>query len=145
MPSTPISEWEYKLHLFHFNTLRPRQNGRHFPGDILKWIFLNKIVWISINIEVCSWGLFNDIPSLVQIMTWRRPGDKTLSEPRMGSVLTHICVSRPQWVKHMHPCAWSVSKDTVHVLYVIINGSPCIRHFNFNITRCTTTLLTWNV
>ena len=24
------------------NTLRPRQNGRHFPDDILKWIFLNE-------------------------------------------------------------------------------------------------------
>ena len=32
------------------NTLRPRQNGRHFPDDIFKWIFLNQNVWISINI-----------------------------------------------------------------------------------------------
>ena len=31
-------------------TLRPRQNGRHFPDDIFKWIFLNENVWISINI-----------------------------------------------------------------------------------------------
>ena len=27
-----------------FNTLRPRQNGRHFPDDIFKWIFLNENV-----------------------------------------------------------------------------------------------------
>ena len=33
-------------------------------------------------------------------MAWRRPGDKPLSEPRMVSVLTHICVTRPQWVNH---------------------------------------------
>ena len=26
----------------YFNTLRPRQNGRHFPDDIFKSIFLNK-------------------------------------------------------------------------------------------------------
>ena len=26
------------------NTLRPRQNGRHFPDDIFKWIFLNENV-----------------------------------------------------------------------------------------------------
>ena len=32
-------------------------------------------------------------------MAWRRPGDKSLSEPRMESLLTHICVTRPQWVK----------------------------------------------
>ena len=31
------------------NTLRPRQNGRHFPDVIFKWIFLNENVWISID------------------------------------------------------------------------------------------------
>ena len=40
----------------------------------------------------------NNIPSLVQIMAWRRPGDKPLSEPIMVSSLTHTCVTRPQWV-----------------------------------------------
>ena len=32
-------------------------------------------------------------------MAWRRPGDKPLSEPMMVCLLTHICVTRPQWVK----------------------------------------------
>ena len=40
-----------------------------------------------------------NIPALVQIMAWRRPGDKPLSEPMMISLPTHICVTRPQWVK----------------------------------------------
>ena len=40
----------------------------------------------------------NNIPALVQIMAWRRPGDKPVSEPMMFSVLTYICVTRPQWV-----------------------------------------------
>ena len=31
-------------------------------------------------------------------MEWRRPGDKPLSKPIMVSSLTHICVTRPQWV-----------------------------------------------
>ena len=31
-------------------------------------------------------------------MIWRRPGDKPLFEPMMVSLLTHICVTRPQWV-----------------------------------------------
>ena len=43
-------------------------------------------------------GPINIIPALVQIMAWRRPGDKPLSEPMMVSLLTHICVTRPQWV-----------------------------------------------
>ena len=33
-----------------------------------------------------------------QIMAWRQPGDKPLSEPLMVNLLTHICVTRPQWV-----------------------------------------------
>ena len=32
-------------------------------------------------------------------MAWHQPGDKPLSEPMLVFVLTHICVTRPQWVK----------------------------------------------
>ena len=32
-------------------------------------------------------------------MAWRRSGDKPLSKPMMVSLPTHICVTRPQWVK----------------------------------------------
>ena len=87
-----------------FNTLRPRQNGRHFPDDILKWIFLNENVWITIEIslKIVPKGQINNILALVQIMAWRRPGDKPLSESMMVSLLTHIhvCVTRPQWVNY---------------------------------------------
>ena len=31
-------------------------------------------------------------------MAWRRSGDMPLSEPMMTSLLTHICVTQPQWV-----------------------------------------------
>ena len=80
------------------NTLRPRQNGRRFPDDIFKCIFMNENVWILIKISVkfVPKGPINDIPSLVQIMAWRRSGDKPLSEPMMVSLLTHICVTRRQ-------------------------------------------------
>ena len=36
-------------------------------------------------------------------MAWRRPGDKPLSEPMVVRLLTHICVTRPQWVKATGP------------------------------------------
>ena len=83
------------------NTLRPRQDGRHFPDDIFKWIFLNGNVWIAIKISLkfVPKGSVNNIPPLVQIMAWRRPGDKPLFEPMMVNLLTHMCVTRPQWVK----------------------------------------------
>ena len=86
--------------MFWLKTLRPRQNGRHFPDDIFKWIFLNENVWISINISLkfVPRGPINNIPTLVQVMAWRRPGDKPLSEPMMVRLPAHICVTRPQWV-----------------------------------------------
>ena len=86
---------------YAFNTLRPRQNGRHLPDDTFKWIFLNENVWISINISLkfVPRGLINNIPTLVQVMAWRRLGDKPLSEPMMVRLPTHICVTLPPWVK----------------------------------------------
>ena len=83
-----------------FNTLRPRQNGRHFADDIFKCIFLNENVWIpnKISLKFVPKGPINNIPAMVQIKAWRRPGDKPLSEPMVVSLPTHICVTRPQWV-----------------------------------------------
>ena len=89
--------------------LRLRQNGRHFPEDILRCIFLNENVWIAIKFskKFVPKGLINNIPALVQIMAWHRPGAKPLSEPMLVSLLTHICVTPPQWVK--------VGKDILHL------------------------------
>ena len=88
------------------NTLRPRQDGRHFADDIFKCIFLNENALIAnkISLKFVSKGPITNIPSLVQLMAWRRPGDKSLSEPMMVSLPTHICVTRPQWVKCLRRC-----------------------------------------
>ena len=86
---------------FLLNTLRTRQNGRHFTDDIFKRIFLYENIGISIKIllKFVPNDPINNIPALVQIMAWRRPGDKPLSETMLVILLTHICVTRPQWVK----------------------------------------------
>ena len=68
---------------------------------IFKCIFLDENVWISIKISLkfvpnCP---IDNIPALVQIMACHRPDNKSLSEPMMVSLLMHICVTRPQWVK----------------------------------------------
>ena len=93
------------------NTLRPRQNRRHFADDIFKCIFLNENVWIAIKISLkfVPNGPINNISALVQIMAWRRLGDKPLSEPRMISSPTHICVTRPQWVNRKRLTAYVAS------------------------------------
>ena len=94
------------------NTWRPTQNGRRFADDVFKCIFLNANVCISfkISLKFVPRVPINNIPVLVQIMAWRRPGDKPLSEPMMVSLLIHICVTRPQWVKIAEPIIrhWSI-------------------------------------
>ena len=64
------------------NTLSPGQNGHYFT-DIFKCFFLKENVWISIKIsrKFVPKGPINNIPALVQMMAWRRPGDKPLPEP----------------------------------------------------------------
>ena len=73
-------------------TLRPRQNEPQFPGNIFKCIYFNENVWvfIKISLEFVPKGPINNIPALVQITAWWRPGDKPLSEPMMVSLLTHM-------------------------------------------------------
>ena len=96
-PSSSNVTWFSRL-----NTLGPRQNGRHFADDTFKRIFLNENVRISIKIslKIVPKGPINNIPALVQIMAWHRPGDKPLSEPMMTRLPSLICVTRPQWVNN---------------------------------------------
>ena len=67
------------------NTLRPRQNcchffRRHFHMHFSQWIWK---VSINISLKFVPKGPINSISALVEIMAWRRPGDKPLSEPMM--------------------------------------------------------------
>ena len=109
----------------HINTLRSRQNGRHFADDTFKYIFLNENVIISakISLKFVPEGPINNIPALVQIMAWRRPGDKPLSEPVIVSLLTHICVSRLQWVNMQH--------SPVPLIRLASTGLPTITEFQY--------------
>ena len=80
------------------NTLRPRQNGCHFADDTFKPIFLNENIRISpkISLKFVPKGPINNIPALVQIMAWRRPGGKPLFEAMV------VSFARPQWVNKHH-------------------------------------------
>ena len=80
--------------------------GRDEIDAISKTTFLNAFsgrnenVWTSlkISLKLVPKVQINNIPALVQVMAWRRPGDKPLSEPMMVNLLTQICASWPQWV-----------------------------------------------
>ena len=105
-----------KIRTLCVNTLRPRQNGRRFADDIFKRIFLNENVSnsITISLKFVAKGPINNNSALVQIMPWRWLGDKPLSERMIVSLLTHICVTRPQCVNMttlgLNHSSWSFLK-----------------------------------
>ena len=86
--------------ILHINTLRPRQDGHHFADDSFTCIFFNEncCILIKFSLKYVCKGPIDNNRALVQIMAWRRSGDKPLSEPMMISISlpTHICVTRPQ-------------------------------------------------
>ena len=86
-------------------------NGCYFPENIFTCIFSNKNKQSSIktSLKFVPEGPINNIPALVQRMAWRWPGDKPLSEPMMVRLLTHICVTWPQWVN-----TWRLEQNGCH-------------------------------
>ena len=90
----------------YINTLRPRRSRRHFADDIFKCILLNEnaLTSIQISLKFIPKGPINNMPALVQIMAWCRPGDKPLSEPMIVSLPTHIRSASPsQTVLYHNP------------------------------------------
>ena len=87
--------YPYALSLTHW--------GLDKMESISQTTFSNEKLWnsIKISLKFVPKGPINNIPALVQMMAWRQPGDKPLSEPMMASVLTHRCVTRSQWVKSL--------------------------------------------
>ena len=87
----------------HIITLTHR--GRDKIAASFLTTFSNAFFWLKMLLLRLKfhWSLFwrgsiNNIPTLVQIMAWRRPGDKLLSETMLVRSPTHVCVTRPQWV-----------------------------------------------
>ena len=71
-----------------------RQTDRRTDGQT-DWT-IHRAAWsqLKISLKSVARGPSNNAPILfVQIMAWRRSGDKPLSEPMMVSLPTHICVT----------------------------------------------------
>ena len=134
------------------HTLRPRQMAAIYPDDILKCIYLNENIWtlIEISLKFVPKGPINNIPALVQIMAWCRPGDKPLSEPMMVSLLTHICVTRPQWFNAEHLCfLWfkyeNAVKQTDYMLVMLLYYNDVIwMPLCLKRTACSTACWDWH-
>ena len=79
--------------------------GWDMMAAVLQMTFSNafswmKKVWISIkfSLKFVPMGSINNKQTLVQKMSWRRTSDQPLSETTVGSLMTYICVTQPQWV-----------------------------------------------
>ena len=93
-----IHFFQASCHPFYSGLIELTHWGWDKMVAIFKCISFNGNVWISIKIspKFVPKGWINNIPALVQILTWCWWVDKQLSAPMM---VTHICVTLPQWVK----------------------------------------------
>ena len=71
----------------------------HFQMHFLEWKCMK---FNKISHKFVSKGPITNIPTLVQIMAWRQPGNKPLSEPMLVSLLMHTYVAWPQCVNIKH-------------------------------------------
>ena len=117
---------------YALNTLGPRQKGCHFADNIFICIFLNENVWISIKNSpkfVLKRPIY-DIPALIQIIAWRRPDDRPLSQPMVVRLPTHVCVTRSQWVLFL----WRIL-ECIHNVQINLYERPIshyIQQFRFH-------------
>ena len=102
IPAKLISgySWLFDLHV-EAETKWLQFSRQHLQMHFLEW----KGISFKISIKFAPKGPINNIPALVQIMAWCRPGDKPLSEPVMVNLLMHIRTwpqwLQPPWVCHM--------------------------------------------
>ena len=77
------------------------------PWSLLSGTWRPRHAWILIkmSLKFVPKVPINNIPALVQIMAWKRPVNKPLSEPIMANLLMHICTTLPQWINMTYPIA----------------------------------------
>ena len=98
-----ISQWVFKL-LFCIISLKIvhlTHGGWDKIAAIMQMTFLNALSWMKMyefQLKIhCN--LFLRFELTISQDWFRWPGDKPLSEPMLVSLMTHIFVTRPQWVK----------------------------------------------
>ena len=104
--STNKMIWKIKYLKYHSNV--PRVNElTHWGRDkkiatTSQRTFSIAFSWMKMHDFRSRFHLsFSQLPilALAQMLAWRRPGDKLSSKPMVVSLPTHICITRPKWVK----------------------------------------------
>ena len=100
----PRSLWPYGVTRPQwFNSSPPGQTGHHFSDYNFNRIFLNEndTIPIQISLKYVPRSPTDNKPALVQVMAWRRTGDK----PLLGPTMTHFIDTygtMGRWVKGRH-------------------------------------------
>ena len=126
------------------NSLRPRQNKPHIADDVFKGNFGNENFRISIQISLkfVPKGPINIFPALVQIMAWRRTGDKPLSESMMTQfnntyMFASLLLTTDGFDGSVQYCT-NLIANTLELL------QSCTKPSIFIIEWCNTHLLQWH-
>ena len=108
--------------------------GRDKMAAIVQTINSNTFSWMKIyGFRLVPKVPINNIAALVQIMAWGQLGDKPLSEPVMVKVLTHICVTRPEWVNTFNLGITNHTKTASHLGHWREKDSSL--HFSHEVSR----------
>ena len=70
-------------------------------------------------------------------MAWRRQGGKRLSKPMMARLLTHICVTWPQW----HVEGWISFRKHINVFYIFSHGTGSLNPSSLIRSSCRVNIL----
>ena len=102
-----MSPFTVKLHWYIGSETKWPPFTRHF-----QMLFSSGNVWILPNIsrKIVGRIRISNIQALLQIIACRLPGDKPLSEPMGITLVTYICVVRPQWVNTYVIAFWFVPR-----------------------------------
>ena len=106
LASNLLNHWDWMMHICITKQGQLTHWGRDKMDAISQTTFSheNCCILIEFSLKYVRKGPIDNNLDLVQIMAWRRPGDKPLSEPMMISLPMHICFARPQWVNDSACC-----------------------------------------
>ena len=104
----------------------------HFPEARECWVIDSsnwaKPHWFAWSWEVVMKSLHSSVIYFHYIMARHWPGDKPLSEAMIVSLLMHICVTRPQWVK-----AANIANSPIRHRFQTSTLDKCIIDFNWRV------------
>ena len=95
--------------------IRHRFELATFIRIFLKENYVNILIWISLKFRPES--SVNNLPTLVDIMAWRRSGDRPVSKRRITYILD-------TWMHHWVNVVWSASSNYLNQFWFIVHYTP---------------------